>query len=275
MKWYRGIYPMKKNRHMDWSEEALDAVSKVPFFVRKRVKKKVEQEAREAGAAVVGMEHVISCRLKFLNRMEDEVRGYHVENCFGSSGCPNRVIETEDLCRVIDDRMARRHLKAFLKEKVKGPLKLHHEFRISISACPNGCSRPQIADVGLLGALVPEVSEVPCTGCGACMEVCKEKALYLEGATPRIDQARCLYCGQCVNACSTGTLKAAAEGFRIQVGGKLGRHPRLATELSSIFSVEETLEMVGACLDHYQENCRNGERFGEVLERTGTGVLDK
>lgn len=233
----------------------------------------MEQEAREAGAAIVDTEHVVSCRLKFLKSMEDEIKGYQVETCFGPGGCPNRVFETEDLCRVIEDRVARRNLKAFLKGRVKGPLKLHHEFRISISECPNGCSRPQIADVGLLGALVPKFSDTPCTGCGECMEICKEKAISLEGAMPRIDQASCLSCGQCVSACPTGTLQAATKGFRIQVGGKLGRHPRLATELSSIFSVEETLERIDACLDHYQANCRNGERFGEILERTGIGML--
>lgn len=259
---------------MDWTEGALDAVSNVPFYVRKRVKKRVEREAREAGAAVVDKEHVVSCRLKFLKRMENEVKGYQVETCFGPGGCPNRVLETEDLCRVIEDRMARRDLKAFLKGRVKGPLKLHHEFRVSISECPNGCSRPQIADIGLLGALAPEVSEVPCTGCGECTAICKEKAISLEGTLPRIDQVRCLSCGQCVNACPTGTLKASAEGFRFQVGGKLGRHPRLATELSSILSVEETLERIDACLDLYQANGRNGERFGEILERTGVGMLE-
>jgi len=34
---------------MEWTPEAEDAVKKVPFFVRKRVKARVEKEAREAG----------------------------------------------------------------------------------------------------------------------------------------------------------------------------------------------------------------------------------
>lgn len=86
---------------MDWTKGALEAVSNVPFFVRKRVKKKVEQEAREAGAAVVNTAHVVSCRLKFVKSMEDEIKGYQVETCFGPGGCPNRVFETEELCRVM------------------------------------------------------------------------------------------------------------------------------------------------------------------------------
>ncbi|MBT8368478.1 MAG: sulfite reductase, partial [Deltaproteobacteria bacterium] len=34
---------------MDWSIEAENAVKKIPFFVRKRVKARVENDARQAG----------------------------------------------------------------------------------------------------------------------------------------------------------------------------------------------------------------------------------
>jgi hypothetical protein len=29
------------------------------------------------------------------------------------------------------------------------------------------------------------------------------------------------------------------------------------------------MDLVGRCLDHYQAHCLRGERFGEILERTG------
>jgi dissimilatory sulfite reductase (desulfoviridin) alpha/beta subunit len=70
-------------------------------------------------------------------------------------------------------------------------------------------------------------------------------------------------------ACPTRTLQEEKRGFRTQVGGKLGRHPRLAEELPGIYCPEEILEILGRCLDHYQKQCRHGERFGEVLDRTG------
>jgi dissimilatory sulfite reductase (desulfoviridin) alpha/beta subunit len=160
-----------------------------------------------------------------------------------------------------------------LAEKVKGPLKLHHEFRVSISDCPNACSRPQIADIGLIGARRPHISSEECIQCGACVEACREGAIVLAGNWPVIDWQKCVFCGQCISACPTRTLQDEKRGFRIQVGGKLGRHPRLAEELPEIFSEEETLKMVGRCLDHYQKHCRHGERFGEVLERTGLREL--
>jgi dissimilatory sulfite reductase (desulfoviridin) alpha/beta subunit len=258
---------------MKWSVEAEAAVSKVPFFVRKRVKKRVEEEALRCGAKEVHLQHVQTCQKRFLNQMEDEVKGYQVETCFGPTGCPNRAVTWDDLSRKVEDRIAQRNLKSFLKERVQGPLKIHHEFRISIADCPNACSRPQIADLGLIGARKPKVSDAPCSQCGACVEICREKAIFLNGQGPLVDFSKCLHCGQCLNVCPTGTLLEDTKGYRIQVGGKLGRHPRLARELPGIYGLEETLRMVDRCLDHYQRYCQQGERFGEVLERTGLEEL--
>ncbi len=253
---------------MQWSKEAEEAISKVPFFVRKRVRKRVEEEAARCGAAEVCLEHVKTCQTRFLNRMEDEVRGFQVETCFGPTGCPNRAVD-RDISREVKELLEKRNLKRFLKEKVRGPLKMHHEFRVSISDCPNACSRPQIADLGLIGACRPAVSEESCSHCGACLEICREGAIILKVDGPEIVFSRCLSCGKCISSCPTGTLKKGAEGYRVQVGGKLGRHPRLAEELPGIHGGEGVLGMVNRCLDFYQKHCSGGERLGEILEKTG------
>lgn len=258
---------------MKWSQEANEAISKVPFFVRKRVKKRVEEEAARCGAGEVRLEHVKTCQRQFLNQMEEEVKGYHVETCFGPTGCPNRAVISDDFSKKIEERLAEKNLKSFLKDRVKGPLKIHHEFRVSISDCPNACSRPQIADLGLIGARSPKISDVACNQCGACVEVCREGAISLTGQSPVVNPAKCLSCGQCIPVCPTGTLQEAARGYRILVGGKLGRHPRLGRELPEIYGLEEALKEVDRCLDHYQRHCTKGERFGEILERTDTEEL--
>ena len=43
---------------MQWTEEAEAAIKKVPFFVRKRVKIRVEKEAAEAGKKTVSLADV-------------------------------------------------------------------------------------------------------------------------------------------------------------------------------------------------------------------------
>jgi len=254
---------------MKWSKEAEEAVAKVPFFVRRRVRQRVEEEARQCGAQEVNLEHVRTCQRRFLNKMEEEVKGYQVETCFGPTGCPNQAVKNSDLSAKIENLLSAKNMRSFLKEKVNGPLKLHHEFRVSISDCPNACSRPQIADIGLIGACVPEMDEESCSLCQACVEICREGALFLREGKIVLDSSRCLYCGQCIKVCPPGALKEQKNGYRIQVGGKLGRHPLLAKEMPGIYDTEETLRIITNIIDFYQIHCQKGERLGEVLELTG------
>jgi dissimilatory sulfite reductase (desulfoviridin) alpha/beta subunit len=259
---------------MQWEKDAEEAVAKVPFFVRSRVKKRVEEEAARLGAAKVGLAHVRACQERFMNKQEDEITGWQVETCFGASGCPNRAIAADELPAALSERISRRNLKEFLRERVRGPLKFHHEFRVSISDCPNACSRPQIADLGLIGASRPEITNEHCIECMACVHACREGAVTLPAKVPFIDAGRCVSCGQCARACAPGTIVEGQQGFRVLVGGKLGRHPRLARELPGIHRPAAVLEIVECCLDHYQRHSTRGERFGEVLEATGLAELE-
>jgi dissimilatory sulfite reductase (desulfoviridin) alpha/beta subunit len=258
---------------MKWTSEAEGAVSSVPFFIRKRVKKRVEEEAKRCGSPVVTIDHVRTCQQRFLQNMDQEVKGFQVEACFGPTGCPNAVVVDTDLVQKLEMKLEQRNLREFLKEKVQGPLKLHHEFRVSLSTCPNACSRPQIVDFGIIGALRPEIGAEPCTLCGACREACQEEAIALdeEPARPVIDFDRCLACGQCIKVCPTGTLQEGEKGYRVLVGGKLGRHPQLGKESAGIHSEEEVLRALDRTLDHYQKYNQKGERLGEVLKQHRMG----
>ena len=146
---------------------------------------------------------------------------------------------------------------------------MHHEFRVSLSTCPNACSRPQIVDFGIVGALRPAIGPDPCTQCGACVEACAEQAVALPGgqSAPVIDFARCLACGQCLKVCPTGTLVEGERGYRILLGGKLGRHPQLGRELAGLHSEEDLLTVLDRVLDHYRKYNEKGERLGEVLKQ--------
>ncbi len=255
---------------MNWTPEAESAVGKVPFFVRKRVKAQVEKEALSAGKRRVDIDDVRAAQARYLNNMEREIKGYRIDACFGSGGCPNRTIESDGLFRRIEETLQNADLLDFLKTHVSGPLKFHHEFTVTLADCPNACSQPQIRDIGIIGAAVPGVSDEECTGCGACVAACKETAVRLEddGKTPRIDMGRCLYCGSCAAGCPTGAIMTKDKGYRVLLGGKLGRHPRLGMELSGLFNEDEVVEIVGECLRFYKEKGQNGERFAALVSES-------
>jgi dissimilatory sulfite reductase (desulfoviridin) alpha/beta subunit len=169
------------------------------------------------------------------------------------------------LIQAVEGVLQEADLLAFLKANVQGGLKFHHEFRVTLADCPNACSQPQIRDIGLIGACAPVLTEQPCTQCEACVDECREDAIVVDASGPQIDGARCLACGKCVAACDSGTLATGIKGFRVQVGGKLGRHPQLARELPGIYNEDEVREIVQWCLDFYKQHSRNGQRLAEVL----------
>lgn len=254
---------------MRWSREADRAIQKVPFFVRKKVRKKVEAFAGERGKASVDLSDVNDLKKKFLSKggMEKEIKGYEVTTCFGGSGCPNTANSGTELAKDIEKNIEREDLLGFLKETVKGDLKFHHEFRVSLSDCPNACSRPQIVDIGIIGSVLPETGDDACTLCGACVEACPENVIALdeENEKPVIEMDQCLMCAKCIKVCPTGTLKEKQKGFRVMLGGRLGRHPRLAMDVPGLRTRDEVLKIVKDCLKFYKKRSQNGQRFSHVL----------
>jgi dissimilatory sulfite reductase (desulfoviridin) alpha/beta subunit len=255
---------------MQWTQEAENAVKKVPFFVRKKVRTRVESQVAAANKSVVTLADVKTAQQRYLQSMSAEIKGYQIDSCFGPSGCPNRTVHTENLLEKIEHLLASADLLAFLKQQVKGNLKFHHEFRISLAECPNACSQPQIKDIGIIGAVVPEITTHPCSLCGDCEETCPDHAivLNLEHEKPEIDMQACMSCGKCIAVCPTGTIGEQKRGFRVQLGGKLGRHPQLARELPGIHSEKQVLDIINTCIKFYKQTSRGGKRFAQIFGPT-------
>jgi len=253
---------------MKWTQEAEMAIKKVPFFVRKKVRARVEKEASAEGKSRITLDEVKATRKRFLANMNSEIKGWQLDTCFSSGECPNRAVSGEQLFNKIEALLREAELLAFLKAHVTGKLKFHHEFRIGLSECPNACSQPQIKDIGIIGACSPLLTDEPCTCCEACVDVCKENAIRMdrEQEKPLIDSDLCLICGQCIDVCPTKTLIAGKKGFRIQLGGRLGRHPKLAKELPGIFTEDETLKIIKACITFYKQNSQQGQRFADIFK---------
>lgn len=227
--------------------DAEAAVQKVPFFARKK---------------------------RYLENMEKEVKGYRAESCFGPQGCANRAGPDRDLAAELEALLESKGLLDFLKKTVDGRLKFHHEFSVTLADCPNACSRPQIKDIGIIGASVPEITDSPCTMCGDCVESCAEAAVRLDRTReiPEIDAQACLYCGQCAEVCPSETIRTGRRGYRVLLGGKLGRHPALAEELPGIYDADHVLDIAGRCADFYKKHSTGGKRFARLYAESPKAV---
>ena len=192
--------------------------------------------------------------------------GYELRVCRGGA-CPMAAVETEGLVSRLKGLLEEARLGDFFRSL---PLKSQkrYRFRVAVAACPNACPQVQIADFGLIGQVVPRLSG-DCVGCGVCEEVCEEEAVSVEDKWPLFDAERCLNCGLCIRACPKKALEPEVKGFKVLVGGKLGRHPQLAREIVALASEEEVLRLLDRVLSYYQAHCRRGERLGTLINQTG------
>jgi dissimilatory sulfite reductase (desulfoviridin) alpha/beta subunit len=201
--------------------------------------------------------------------------GLRITPCFGANGCPNAVLDAPTLPEQILEAVTASGFGERLQSALGGVVPMHHTVTISISYCPNGCSRPQIADIGCIGAVSPLVSDAPCAGCGTCFDLCREKALVANdmGCVTAVDTDACVRCGACMASCPTRTLTPGPHGFRVQLGGKLGRHPRLATECYSAVAASDIPALAAQVLDNYLTRRHPRERLGALMERLGPDAV--
>jgi dissimilatory sulfite reductase (desulfoviridin) alpha/beta subunit len=200
------------------------------------------------------------------------VTGYEMSVCSGSKGCPHVACPTAGLAGDLTRLLDQADISGFLKTSLGENIRPHHALRITLSDCPNACSRPQIADIGIIGAEVPKVGDSDCTGCNVCVQGCPDQAIRLTDTLfghkkPLIDVNRCQRCGKCIHVCPSRTLEPAQSGFRILLGGRLGRHPRLALEMPGLHSRDQVLATVETCLIYYKTHSRKGKRFSHLFTR--------
>lgn len=195
---------------------------------------------------------------------------FTIKSCFS---CANAVQDPLQVKAVLEAVFKGHDFSRRLAARLNGAQPLHHQmFHLAVAGCPNSCSQPQIKDFGLQGQVVPEVAGA-CLFCGRCTAACPDGAITLGEDGPVIAREQCLNCGQCIRVCPNGTLAAGRKGFRVLVGGKLGRHPRLARVLLPLAGEGEVARVLGNCLELFLERGRPGERFGTLLDRVGIETL--
>jgi dissimilatory sulfite reductase (desulfoviridin) alpha/beta subunit len=179
----------------------------------------------------------------------------NIISCPGALECNYGIIDTYGLAGILD--------KEFFGEDM--PVKI----KFAVTGCPNACAKPQENDLGVMGILKPAIYTADCTGCGTCTFMCPEKAIVVENDKAKIIWDKCNLCGACVGACPTDLITEEWKGYKLFVGGKIGKHPKLGVELTDAKSPQEALSVFRKIINWSKKNTHTGERFGDCLDRVG------
>jgi len=172
--------------------------------------------------------------------------------CPGVERCKFANIDTIGLARKIDQKL-------FGKEM---PVKM----RIALSGCPNACTSPMLNEIGVIGRVRPLRTPGLCTGCGTCVQYCKEKAIVIRNGISELKEDRCVQCGVCIQSCHFDLLKAEHRHFLITVGGRRGRHPRIGRELMTVETEEQVLFAIEKIVEWVYRRAWSGRLLSEQLD---------
>lgn len=175
--------------------------------------------------------------------------------------CPHGIIPAQQLGQEIDSRFY-------------GQGGLPHKFKFAVAGCTNACTKPAENDLGINGVAETAVDTSLCNACRACVLNCPTKCITVERDNDQVrvvrDQSRCIYCGVCAEVCPTGAWTIARTGYRVTVGGKMGRFPAFGyVAFPFVATADEVLKICENTLDFYKRHGRPGERFRQTLDRVG------
>lgn len=205
---------------MEWDKEASSRLEKVPIFVRRLARSKIEKYAREKGKTMVTVEDIDAVKASYMGVGNDKVNKgvintnpfsldaatgedkfeilkrsgeyeiengyptmYQIEICRGEDvECPFLIASVKELLQKIKDRLREMEFSKKLISKIEGKVLPHQRLKIAIASCPNCCSQPQIKDFGThLRAKVYVDKDVECNGCMNCLRACREGAIKIMG----------------------------------------------------------------------------------------------
>ena len=149
---------------------------------------------------------------------------------------------------------------------------LPHKFKIAVGGCPNNCVKPDLNDLGIVGARVPGYDPEKCKGCKKCQleTACPIHAAKLVEGKLVIDPNLCNSCGRCVGKCPFHCNDQGDYGWKVYVGGRWGKRVAHGRMLDKVFTDKaEVLDVVEKAILLFRDQGKSGERFADTIERIG------
>ena len=179
----------------------------------------------------------------------------NVTACPGNERCRLANIDAIPLALTLDKKYFGREM----------PVKT----RIGISACPNSCVSERLCEVGVTGHVKPVRHPERCTGCGTCVEYCKEDALEVKNGVIVLIDERCIRCGACVHTCPYGVITAEDPVYEITFGGRRGRHPKVGRRLVLVNSLKAAEQAVDEAMYRIYRQAVGTHLLADQLDEIG------
>jgi anaerobic sulfite reductase subunit C len=261
----------RKNGRDRVTPDEIGAVKKV-YFAEISEATRRQEIAQRVAAGETGLEQSMERLARRV--LAQEIELFEVSSCRADNP-PSLAAVLDDLKTEITAKLVDMDITERIGRKLpEGRSRLaHHRFTVALGGCVNGCARPETKSFGVIVVTQPTVSETACTECFACVDGCRRGAIVIRDGSPVININLCDHCGVCVRACPTGTLTTLRQGYKILVGGKLGRFHQHGFELYKMTDRETLFKALTASAEFFLENAVGEETFTALLRREGLSPI--
>jgi ferredoxin len=295
---------------MEWDSQAVDEFIKMSLTttVKENAKLFAEKEARRYRSDKVTLKEIEETKKVYFagvseetrnkeldkriaegetdirQRMAEEARGilareidlFDVELCHAKSfRCRNQTIEVRELKKELEQKLRELKLTELIADLIPENQRImaHDRFRVSVSACVNGCTGPEARPFGVAGATKPMLTDAACSECFICVDGCRRNAVLIRNGRPEIDFIKCDWCGNCVRVCSDGVFAYENTGYRIFVGGSHGRFHQVGYELFKMTNKETMFRALEAGIELIREESLDEESLTSIINRVGVAPI--
>ena len=141
-----------------------------------------------------------------------------------------------------------------------------------MGGCPNNCVNPNLNDLGIIGASIPEYDVQKCRTCKKCKieAACPIGAAKLSDGKISVDKSICNDCGRCIGKCPFHCADSGSRGWKVYIGGRWGKRTAQGKMLSkTITDKNELMDIIEKSLLLFRSEGISGERFADTINRIG------
>lgn len=295
---------------MEWEPAAVDEFIKLPLIDSAKANARIftEKMARRGGSQRVTLAALAETKNVYFSKVPEAVRQreyekrvaagetdlwermertarailaadgelFDVATCrAGYSFCPTQVFNLKGLKKETEALLKRLNFTERLADKLSDDAMIlaHHHFKLGLSGCVNGCATPEAKSFGVSGTARPCITDKQCDQLFGCVDTCKRGAIVIRDGGPVINRSLCDGCGQCIKVCPHGVLVAEEKGYKVFVGGRLGRFHQPGYELFKMADQAMVLKALEATVETYLAEAAGEEHLSALLNRIGLSPI--